>query len=143
MVALAPVLVEYSAISQELEKWTGPAIDDMRGQLAFFLPAHAITVHGMAYLRHVPRYIDAMRIRLEDMAIDPDRDADRQDVVAATHAYLNAKLRTLPAGREKTKDVKDILWRIQELRVSLFAQRLGTPKPVSQRRIEKLIDAVR
>ncbi|MGS1092152.1 ATP-dependent RNA helicase HrpA [Corynebacterium sanguinis] len=143
VVALAPVLVEYSAISQELEKWTGPAIDDMRGQLAFFLPAHAITVHGMAYLRHVPRYIDAMRIRLEDMAIDPDRDADRQDVVAATHAYLKAKLRTLPAGREKTKDVKDILWRIQELRVSLFAQRLGTPKPVSQRRIEKLIDAVR
>lgn len=52
-------------------------------------------------------------------------------------------MKALPAGRTKTKAYKDILWQIEELRVSLFAQRLGTPKPVSQRRIEKKIDALR
>ncbi|QPK82505.1 ATP-dependent RNA helicase HrpA [Corynebacterium qintianiae] len=142
VVALAPALVEYANISQELEKWSGPAIDDMRGQLRFFLPPHAVTIHGMEHLQHVPRYIAAMRIRLDDMTLDPDRDADRQDAVASTHAYLDTKLRSLPPGREKTRAVKDILWRIQELRVSLFAQRLGTPKPVSQRRVEKMIDTL-
>ena len=52
-------------------------------------------------------------------------------------------MKSLPAGRTKTKAYKDILWMIEELRVSLFAQRLGTPRPVSQRRIEKKIDALR
>ncbi|SDL77365.1 ATP-dependent helicase HrpA [Corynebacterium mycetoides] len=143
VVAVAPSLVQFANMSTELEKWSGPAIDDMRGQLAFYFPPHAIATHGMEHLQHVPRYIEAMRIRLEDMALDPDRDAERQDIVASTRRYLDAKLRSLPRGREKTRAVRDILWQIEELRVSLFAQRLGTPKPVSQRRIEKMVDALR
>ena len=142
VVGIAPALVSYANIAAELEKWDGPAIEDMRSQLAFLLPKNAITVHGMVHLQHVPRYVEAMRIRLEDMGLDPDRDAERQDVVSATHAYLDAKLRKLPQGMRKSKAVKEILWRIQELRVSLFAQRLGTPKPVSQRRVEKMVDAL-
>lgn len=142
VVTLAPALAEYANLAAELEQWDGPAIDDMRGQLAFFLPKHAVTVHGIGHLQHLPRYIDAMRIRLEDMRLDPDRDADRQSVVDSVKRYLAAKMQRLPAGREKAKAYKDLLWQIEELRVSLFAQRLGTPKPVSQRRIEKKIDAL-
>lgn len=140
VVGLAPALVEYANMREELRKWDGPAIDDMRGQLDFFLPRHAVTIHGAAHLQHLPRYIEAMRIRLEDMRLDPDRDADRQATVDSAKRYLNAKLATLPASRRKSRAYKDILWRIEELRVSLFAQRLGTPQPVSQRRIEKLVD---
>ncbi|WP_175934854.1 ATP-dependent RNA helicase HrpA [Corynebacterium sp. Marseille-P4321] len=143
VVALAPGLADYANIAAELDKWEGPAIDDMRGQLAFFLPKHAVTVHGIEHLQHLPRYIDAIRIRLEDMRLDPDRDADRQSVVDATKAYLDERIRRLPANRVKSREYKDILWQLQELRVSLFAQRLGTPKPVSQRRIEKKIDKLR
>ena len=54
--------------------------------------------------------------------------------------YRDAKLQRLPANQAKSRAIKDINWRIQELRVSLFAQRLGTAKPVSPRRIEKMID---
>ncbi|AWB84161.1 ATP-dependent RNA helicase HrpA [Corynebacterium liangguodongii] len=142
VVALAPALVAYGAIAQELDAWEGPAIEDMRAQLDFFLPEHAVTVHGTDRLAHLPRYIEAMRIRLDDMAIDPDRDADRQDAVASLTQRLEAKLRALPAAARKSREVKDIYWQLQELRVSLFAQRLGTPKPVSERRIEKMIDAL-
>lgn len=140
VVGLAPALVEYANMDAELQKWDGPAIDDMRSQLAFFLPKHAITLHGAGHLQHLPRYIEAMRIRLEDMRLDPDRDADRQEVVDEAKRYLERKMATLPANRRKTRAYKDILWRIEELRVSLFAQRLGTPQPVSQRRVEKMVD---
>ena len=143
VVTLAPALAEYANIAAELEQWEGPAIDDMASQLRFFLPKHAVTVHGIGHLQHLPRYIDAMRIRLEDMRLDPDRDADRQSVIDSVKAYLGQRMKALPAGRTKTKAYKDVLWLIEELRVSLFAQRLGTPKPVSQRRIEKKIDALR
>lgn len=140
VVGLVPALVEYANMRAELAKWDGPAIDDMRGQLDFFLPRHAVTIHGAAHLQHLPRYIEAMRIRLEDMRLDPDRDADRQATVDAAKRYLDGKMAALPANRRKSRAYKDILWRIEELRVSLFAQRLGTPQPVSQRRIEKLVD---
>ena len=142
VVGFAPALVEWMNMADQLRGWEGPAIDDMRGQLALYVPKHAITVHGMQRIQHVPRYIEAMRIRLEDMNIDPDRDADRQAVIDSVKAQLAAKLSRLPAGREKTQAYKDIVWRIEELRVSLFAQRLGTAKPVSQRRVEKMIDTL-
>ena len=143
VVNTAPALAAYADISVELDQWEGPAIDDMRSQLVFYLPRHAITVHGVQHLQHLPRYIDAMRIRLEDMRLDPDRDADRQAVVDGVKRYLADHMKRLPAQRSKTRAYKDILWLIEELRVSLFAQRLGTPRPVSQRRIEKKIDALR
>lgn len=143
VVNTAPALAAYADISVELDQWEGPAIDDMRSQLVFYLPRHAITVHGVQHLQHLPRYIDAMRIRLEEMRLDPDRDADRQAVVDGVKRYLADHMKRLPAQRSKTRAYKDILWLIEELRVSLFAQRLGTPRPVSQRRIEKKIDALR
>ncbi|WP_293778128.1 ATP-dependent RNA helicase HrpA [uncultured Corynebacterium sp.] len=143
VVAIAPGLAEYSNLNAELNQWEGPAIDDIRGQLKFLLPPNAITMHGMQHLRHLPRYIQAARIRLEDMNLDPDRDADRQADVDEAKAYLNNRLRTLPAGRKKTREVKDIYWMIEELRVSLFAQRLGTAHAVSVRRIQKATDKLR
>ncbi|QCB28600.1 ATP-dependent RNA helicase HrpA [Corynebacterium endometrii] len=143
VVGIAPALVEYANVAAELKKWTGPAIDDMHKQLEFLLPKNAITMHGMIHLQHLPRYIKAMNIRLEEMGIDPDRDADRQAEVEEAEAYLANKLRNLPAGREKTREVKEIKWMIQELRVSLFAQRLGTARPVSLRRVQKAVDKLR
>mgnify|MGYP002648359236 FL=1 len=143
IVSIAPGLAEYSNLRAELSHWDGPAIDDMEKQFAFLLPPNAITVHGSAHLRHLPRYIQAMRIRLEDMSLDPDRDADRQAEVDNAKAYLANRLRNLPAGREKTREVKDIHWMIEELRVSLFAQRLGTAHAVSLRRIQKAVDKLR
>ncbi|HZK31314.1 MAG TPA: DUF3418 domain-containing protein, partial [Corynebacterium sp.] len=108
-------------------------------QLDFMLPKNAVTTHGMDHLRHLPRYLSAMQIRLEEMGLDPDKDADRQDEVAAVKATLRARLTQLPQERARSKAVRDIAWLIQEFRVSLFAQRLGTARPASARRIEKAI----
>ena len=140
IVGLAPALVEYAKVRSELESWSGPAIDDMKSQLSFLLPDHAVTMHGMEHLRHLPRYLAAMVIRLEELRLDPDKDADRQSEIDEVKSYLKNRLRTLPAGRENSPAVREILWMIEELRVSLFAQRLGTARPVSARRVQKAID---
>lgn len=140
IVAIAPGVVEYVNIAAELESWDGPAIDDIRQQMQFLLPRNAITIHGIENLQHLPRYMTAIQMRLDDMNHDPDRDADRQAVIDEVKTYRDAKLQRLPANQAKSRAIKDINWRIQELRVSLFAQRLGTAKPVSPRRIEKMID---
>ena len=94
----------------------------------------------MHHLKHLPRYLEAIRIRLNDIGVDPDRDAHRQAIVEEANDYLKTRVDTLPTGFKKSRTYKEIRWQIEELRVSVFAQRLGTPKPVSQRRIEKLVD---
>jgi ATP-dependent helicase HrpA len=48
----------------------------------------------------------------------------------------------LPSARQEADNVRDIGWQIEELRVSLWAQQLGTPRPVSEKRIYRAIDAV-
>ena len=142
VVTLAPGLVRYSALADELSNWEGPAIDDMRGQLDFLFPKQAISTHGIQQLRHLPRYLRAIEIRLSDMTTAPDKDGERQDIIDDCHAYLENRLRRLPSGAERSSAVAKIRWMIEELRVSLFAQRLGTAHPVSARRIHKAIDAV-
>ena len=52
-------------------------------------------------------------------------------------------LRALPPARRAAAEVRDIARQIEELRVSLWAQQLGTPRPVSEQRIYRAIDAVR
>ncbi|MCF4006481.1 ATP-dependent RNA helicase HrpA [Corynebacterium uropygiale] len=143
IVTVAPALVSYDRLRQELDGWTGEAIEDMRQQLDFMFPPNALSVHGLSRLQHVPRYLQAMEIRLEDMDRDPDRDADRQDIVWEAQDSLEDKLKQLPSTRATSTAVRDIQWMIEELRVSLFAQRLGTAQPVSLKRIRKAIDKLR
>ncbi|MBN9643328.1 ATP-dependent RNA helicase HrpA [Corynebacterium mendelii] len=143
VVILAPAMVTYHQVKAELDKWQGPAIDDMKRQLDFLLPEHALARHGIDRLKHLDRYLRAMLIRLETMGTNPDRDADNQDTVEDALDYLQKKLAALPSARQRSPEVKDIQWMIQELRVSLFAQQLGTARPASLRRVQKAVDKLR
>ncbi|KQB86549.1 ATP-dependent RNA helicase HrpA [Corynebacterium lowii] len=140
VVTIAPGLVSYERIKEELTHWEGPAIDDMNRELEFLLPPKALIVHGIQRLKHLPRYLQAMNLRLEEMPRDPDKDADRQDEVDAVRTHLDKALAKKPKGAEKSAQVKEIQWMIEEFRVSLFAQRLGTAYPVSRKRITRAID---
>ncbi|MCU9518495.1 ATP-dependent RNA helicase HrpA [Corynebacterium sp. ES2794-CONJ1] len=139
IVDIAPGLVEYLAVSAELHNWTGEAIEDMRKQLAFLLPAQALTIYGIRRLRHLPRYLKAMQYRLDDMAANPDRDAEYQHRIEKLEDQLSLRIENLPPARRRSREVKDIQWLIQELRVSFFAQRLGTAEKVSEAKISKAI----
>ncbi|OBF12592.1 ATP-dependent RNA helicase HrpA [Mycobacterium sp. ACS4054] len=116
------------------------AIADIRAQLERLLPPGFVTVTGRPRLADLTRYLTAIRQRLDRLphAIAADRDR-MQRVHAVQRAYDELAATPPPA----TDDIRDIAWQIEELRVSLWAQQLGTPRPVSEQRIYRAIDALR
>jgi ATP-dependent helicase HrpA len=72
---------------------------------------------------------------------DPVRDAARMSTVAQLSREFAQFRATLPAVRRDDPDVREIRWLLEELRISLFAQTLGTPRPVSEKRILAAMDA--
>jgi ATP-dependent helicase HrpA len=119
-----------------------PALVDMRAQLTGLVHPGFVAETGSARLADLPRYLRAIERRLDKVADDVNRDgARRWEVEQATRAYAQL-LDSLPPGRESDADVRAIRWILEELRVSLFAQTLGTPAPVSLQRILRAIAAL-
>jgi ATP-dependent helicase HrpA len=118
------------------------AVDDMRAQLVALLPGGFGSATGRARLRDLERYVRAIGRRLERLPRDVEVDRARMWRVHAIQAAFDDLRRALPAGRAAAPDVADIRWLIEELRVSLFAQQLGTARPVSEQRIYRAIDAI-
>ena len=117
-----------------------PAFADMRAQLSALIYPGFITETGSRRLPDLARYLRAISRRLEKAPLDPGRDAARMEIVhRVTGAYQRA-MKNLPAGRRRGADAGAVRWLIEELRVSLFAQALGTPVPVSEQRIQAALD---
>jgi ATP-dependent helicase HrpA len=112
------------------------ALADARAQFAALIYPQFISETGLHRLPDLVRYLRAISRRLDTMAEDPGRDAERMAVVhRVTDAYQQA-VASLPPGRRSGADVQAVRWMIEELRVSLFAQLLGTSGPVSEKRIQ-------
>ncbi len=117
------------------------AIADIRTQLDHLLAPGFVTATGRAHLADLGRYLAAIRRRLEQLPHGIAADRDRMARVHAVQDAYDELLAALPAVRRTGADVRDIGWQIQELRVSLWAQQLGTPRPVSEQRIHRAINA--
>ncbi len=116
------------------------ALADARGQFAALIYPQFVSQTGLRRLPDVVRYLRAISRRLDTAAQDPVRDAGRTAVLrGVTEAYQRA-IRDLPAARRSGADVQSVRWMIEELRVSLFAQVLGTSGPVSDKRIYAALD---
>ncbi len=113
-----------------------PALGDMRTQLAALIYPGFVAETGAQRLPDLVRYLCAISRRLEKAPADPGRDTERMMIVhRVTDAYRRASGELAAAGR-RDADRQAVRWMIEELRVSLFAQTLGTPVPVSERRIQ-------
>lgn len=142
-VAISPAVLAVSDMSQELEGWDGAAIDEMRGQLDFYLGPHRVAKNGVENLRHVPRYVTAMKSRLSMMESDPDREAALDDQVRECTEAIAETRKRLPTARSASPQFKDVEWLVEEFRVSLFAQNLGTSRPASAARVKKALAKIR
>jgi ATP-dependent helicase HrpA len=118
------------------------ALDDMRAQFAGLIYPGFIALTGTSRLRDLVRYLRAIVRRLDKLAGERVRDTERMAVVHRVTAEYQAVLRELPGAARSGPDVQAIRWQIEELRVSLFAQVLGTPVPVSEKRIMAAIAAL-
>jgi ATP-dependent helicase HrpA len=112
-----------------------PSFDDLRDQLAALVPDDVTTRTGLARLPHLVRYLQAMKQRLDRLPQDVARDQMLMDRVHAVEDAWHDALDALPAGTPVPPTLADVHWQLEELRVSLFAQQLGTAAPVSEKRI--------
>ena len=92
-------------------------------------------------LGDIERYLQAATLRLERIASNPQRDSASMAMIASLEARLEAFGIAIP-GRNQQRAMRDFRWQIEELRVSLFAQSLGTRDKVSLKRLEKRWDEI-
>ena len=117
-------------------------VADIRAQLAALMPTGFVAAAGASRLNDMTRYLTAVSKRLERLPHAVGADRERMDRVAAVQGAYDELLQALSPARCAADDVRDIAWLIQEFRVSLWAQQLGTARPVSEQRIYRAIDAV-
>jgi ATP-dependent helicase HrpA len=131
------VLTEYAAAARKLKDSKPPkeVADDVAAQLQRLMPKRFVALVPYAQLQHYPRYLKAITTRLDKLRADPARDAQR---LAELRPLEQRYLRRL-ADRKGVADARldEFRWLLEELRVSLFAQELRTPQPVSVKRLEK------
>ena len=94
-----------------------------------------MTATGYRRLPHLTRYLRGIERRLDKLPANPARDASNMAVAHRMEQAYQQALADLPAARRNDADVTDVRWMLSELRVSLFAQTLGTQTPVSENRI--------
>ena len=140
---IGPVLQQAHVLRGRLEQLTAPGLSatvaDARAQLDSLVGPGFVARVGVTHLNQLPRYLKALDQRLTKATADPARDRrllDQLDPVEAAYADL---LAALPAIERDSDPVRDIGWMIEELRVGLFAQGLGTAYPVSVKRVQKAI----
>lgn len=116
------------------------ALSDIKTQLDGLVYRGFVTASGWRRLGDILRYLRAVERRLDKLAIDPHRDRAQMLKVEAVQQAWRQWLGKLPPTRRDEDDVVEIRWMIEELRVSFFAQQLGTPAPVSEKRIQQAMD---
>jgi ATP-dependent helicase HrpA len=140
------ILAESAALQKKLgamEKAHAQPVQDIRQQLGRLLSPGWLARTPWERLQHLPRYLKAASLRLEKLRADPARDAR----LAAELAALEQPYRREAAARARhgapEAAFEQFGWLLEELRVSLFAQELKTPVPVSVKRLTKLWQTLR
>ncbi|MFH8566732.1 ATP-dependent RNA helicase HrpA [Streptomyces sp. NPDC017988] len=139
------VLAAWQACERRLKSARSPVLlanlADVREQLDSLIKPGFVTETGLGRLPDLMRYMVAADRRLQQMPTNVQRDTSRMEKVHEMRDEYLWLLEQLPQGRPVPREVLDIRWMIEELRVSYFAHALGTAYPVSDKRIVKAIDA--
>jgi ATP-dependent helicase HrpA len=137
------ILAAAGAVESRLDRLTTPplqgAVADMRAQLSRLVTRGFVAATGAGRLADLLRYLQAMERRLDKLPEDPSRDHALMAAVQRLERQYQELLAGRPPGRP-APEVEHIRWMIEELRVSSFAQRLGTAYPVSEKRILREIE---
>ncbi len=132
------VLQELANASRKL-KDSRPAKDvgdDITAQLQRLVPKRFALDTPWAQLQHLPRYLKAITARLDKLRADAARDAKLMSEVKPLEQRYTRRVAELKGVKDARLD--DFRWQLEELRVSLFAQELRTPQPVSVKRLDKV-----
>lgn len=134
------ILTEYHALPKKLQtvKAHAQAVADIQSQLQGLVGKRFIADNDYSNLTHFPRYLKAINVRIDKLRADPARDA------RSMAEWQQAAAPWQRALKERHGDPKmmEFRWLLEELRVSLFAQELRTPMPVSVKRLQKVWESM-
>jgi len=126
-----------------LERSFPAAVQDVRQQLDRLLAPGWLARTPWERLQHLPRYLQAASLRLDKLRADPARDARLSAELGALEQPYRRALQSRAKLGAPSVEFAQFGWLLEELRVSLFAQELKTPVPVSAKRLAKLWDTLR
>ena len=148
--ALLPPLIRVLETWREADKLLSgradlamlPALSDLKAQLARLVHAGFASEAGVEQLRRLPVHLTALvqrRRRLDEGGVAVNRDRALMDRVTELQESWLHQVEALPAGRPPGEKLRRVRWMLEEYRVSLWAQQLGTAYPVSDQRIRKAL----
>jgi ATP-dependent helicase HrpA len=144
VVKVERILTVHHALEVKLKGTTSlalvPALTDIRAQSAGLVHRGFVTEAGWRRLPDVLRYLRGIERRLAKLPNDPHGDRHRMLKLTDLQEAYAARLAAVPAGRTVPEELTQVRWMLEELRVSFFAQSLGTPYPVSDKRILKALE---
>ena len=120
-------------------------VTDVRDQLSALVPPGFVSATPAARLPHLVRYLRAALLRIEKAPANPAADDSRAWQVAEVGERLESareEASTRPWDSRTAATLEEARWMVEELRVSLFAQQLGTDGKVSVKRIDKLLSTI-
>lgn len=137
------LLTEHAAITKKLVglKNAGEMTADIQAQLARLMPKDFLVAQPFERLTHFARYLKAAATRVDKWRNNPARDAELMgEWRALAQPFEREQLAKLKAGVVDPQ-MEEFRWLLEELRVSLYAQELKTPTPVSVKRLQKIWDS--
>ena len=114
------------------------SLADIRAQLERLTRDGFVAATGWSHLTDLERYLKALAVRLDRLPERPATDA----AAMATMRRLEDEWRRYATASPMSPEVERVRWMLEELRVSLWAQSLGTAYPVSERRVLRALDAI-
>ncbi len=134
--------VERGIRAQNSHALLGP-LGDIKAQLSGLIFPGFVSATGRERLAQYPRYLDGILERLAALPDAPGKDRARQSEFEQMSAAYAEAGGTIPLAADAPAALVTVRWLLEEYRVSLFAQRLGTARPVSPQRIRKELEALR
>lgn len=135
------ILQEHQKLAKQIKGKVNPrwlaSIGDLKTQLDDLIHLNFVLETPEPWLTQIPRYLQAMQLRLEKIDLDPQKDQQIQRQML--NVWQRFQQLSESASLTKTNEYIELRWMFEELRVSLFAQPMRTFKPVSIDRIEKIL----
>ena len=137
------ILDEWTAVRKRLPtaKIWPAAVADIEAHLARLITPYFVREIERVHLQHLPRYLKAHQVRLDRLkgGGTPALTRDQTALAEWNHLWQSYERRARELAKSGVQDerLNQFRWQLEELRVSLFAQELKTPLPVSVKRLEK------
>ncbi|RQR84268.1 ATP-dependent RNA helicase HrpA [Burkholderia sp. Bp9012] len=136
------ILAEYAGLAKKLAqaKPFAQAHADLQQQLAALVGKRFVIDTPYVQLAHFPRYLKGIALRIDKLKADPARDAKQSgELLPLVQQYQRA---VSQRGGVADPRLAEFRWLLEELRISLFAQELRTPMPVSVKRLHKVWESM-